>query len=37
MKIFCTLCGKEIRLKPQIRNSHWYHKKCVIKIDLLLN
>jgi len=25
MIIYCTLCKKEIRLDPRIRNEHWYH------------
>jgi len=34
--IHCTLCKKEIRLDPRIRNAHWYHKKCVMKVDLII-
>ena len=36
MIIHCTLCKKEIRLDPRIRNEHWYHRKCVMQVDLLL-
>ena len=36
MIIRCTLCKKEIRLDPRIRNEHWYHRKCVMQVDVLL-
>ncbi len=36
MIIYCTLCKKEIRLDPRIRNEHWYHRKCVMQVDLLI-
>jgi len=34
--IHCTLCKKEIRLDPRIKNEHWYHRKCVMQVDLLI-
>jgi len=36
LKIHCTFCKKEIRLDPRIRNEHWYHKKCIVKVDLII-